>query len=54
MQFIHKTVIHSGKVINPYDRTHTQAIELLLGKFKKHIKNTHGIVGDKLEYCSLS
>ena len=35
--------------INPLDGTHTQNIESLWSKFKKQIKNTKGIAGDKLE-----
>ena len=45
----HRTVIHSKNFINPWDETRTQAIESLWNKFKKQIKNTKGIAGDKLE-----
>ena len=41
-----KTVNNSENFINPQDESHTQAIEYLWRKFKKHIKNTKGIVGD--------
>ena len=43
------TVNRSENFINPQDGTHTQAIESLWSKFKKQIKNTNGIAGDKLE-----
>ena len=49
MRFTHRMVNHSENFINPQDGTHTQAIKSLWSKFKKHIKNTKGIAGDRCE-----
>ena len=49
MLFIHRMVNHSENFLNPQDGTHTQDIQSLWSKFKKQIKNTKGIAGDKLE-----